>query len=112
MLLLTLAMEDKYSPTFLPILNQFAHTVWGNPQALLRQLPQGAEFIDLSEYSEVFERLFAGILTNYKILIRNEYRAALRELQTNKYRRGAYVTGQPGIGMSQITLGIILELKL
>ena len=36
-----------------------------------------------------------------KILVRDEYRTALHELETNRtYRRGAHITGQPGIGTS------------
>lgn len=101
-------MEQKIPPAHLAALNRFAHAVWDKPQALLRPLgPQGVEFIDLSEFFLAFRYLTSGILRNDRILVRDEYRAALPVLQTDSiYQNGAYVTGQPGIGESQTMLGI------
>ena len=77
-------------------LDKFAQVVWGNPQAVLRRSGD-MEFIDLKGYP-AFRQLFAGAASYDKILVREEYRIALRALETKMYYRGAYVTGQPGIG--------------
>jgi hypothetical protein len=87
-------------------LNSFASAVWGNPQAVLkRDHTIGVDYIDLTAYHDAFEFLLGSAFQHAKILVRDEYRTALHELETNNtYRRGAYVTGQPGIGKSCRTL--------
>jgi len=79
--------------------------VWGNSQAVLKQHPGGFEFIDLGAYFPAFQSFFAGKLIHDKLLVRNEYRMTLEALETNTYKAGAYVTGQPGIGESRTTFG-------
>ena len=81
-------------------LNSFASAVWGNTQAVLkRDRTTGVHYIDLTAYHDAFEFLLGSAFQHVKILVRDEYRIALHELETsNTYRRGAYVTGQPGIG--------------
>ena len=78
-------------------LSQFSRMVWGNSEAVLRRSGD-IEFIDLGGYHPAIWRLFPGIVWYDKILVREEYRIALRTLDTERYSRGAYVTGQPGIG--------------
>ena len=77
-------------------LDRFSRAVWGNPQAVLRRSGD-IEFIDLKDYP-AFRQLFGGAVSYDKILVREEYHIALRALETKMYYRGAYVTGQPGIG--------------
>jgi len=89
----------------LDALKDFAHTVWGNSQAVLRRHPEGFEFVDLGAYFPAFQSFFAGILVHDKLLVRNEYRMALKALEADRYKAGAYVTGQPGIGESRTTFG-------
>ncbi|KAN0077949.1 hypothetical protein V8E55_010006 [Tylopilus felleus] len=82
-------------------LKSFAEAAWGNAQAFLKQdHAMGVEYINLTEHHLAFEILLGpAIIDQVKILVREEYRTALHELETNnRYRRGAYVTGQPGIG--------------
>lgn len=81
-------------------LNRFAGMVWGNSQAVLKQHPEGFEFIDLSGYFKAFRAFFAGMVTHNKLLVTHEYRVALQELQGDVYQSGACVLGQPGIGES------------
>ena len=88
--------EYIYSEGECAQLKQFASAVWGDSKAVLRRSGD-IEFIDLKDYP-VFRHLFAGPLFHDKILVREEYRIALRELETRMYDRGAYVTGQSGIG--------------
>lgn len=90
----------------LDTLKNFARMVWGNSQAVLKQHPEGFEFIDLGAYFPAFRSFFAGILVHDKLLVRNEYRMALEALEANRYKAGAYVTGQPGIGESRTTFGV------
>ena len=77
-------------------LDQFSRAVWGNPKAVLRRSGD-IEFIDLGGYP-AFLGLLVGAVWYDKILVREEYRIALQTLETERYSRGAYVTGQPGIG--------------
>lgn len=86
-------------------LGRFAGIVWGNPQAVLKKHPEGFEYIDLSGYLKAFRTFFAGMVTHDKLLVTNEYRIALQELQGDAYQAGACVVGQPGIGESQTTFG-------
>ena len=84
-------------------LKSLAEAVWGNAQAFLKQdRAIGVEYIDLTGHRDAFKVLLGSAITEQaKILVREEYRTALHELETNNgYRRGAYVTGQPGIGKS------------
>lgn len=76
--------------------NLFASTVWGNPNAILEHSGD-IEFINLKPYPAL-QSLFIGTRWSDKILVREEYRIALHALETETYYRGAYVTGQPGIG--------------
>ncbi|KAF8347713.1 hypothetical protein F5887DRAFT_953802 [Amanita rubescens] len=89
-------------------LTEFSKTVWGKPGALLKSSGD-IEYIDL-EGHEVFRALFAGELNGGKILVRDEYRAALEELEKDTYRRGAYVTGQPGIGKTYFLAYLLINL--
>ena len=91
--------RDKH----LPALNQFAGMVWGNSQTVLKHHPDGFQFIDLDGFFDAFHSLFAGIVTHDKLLVRDEYLVAKQDLETAMYQRGAYVTGQPGIGKSWTT---------
>jgi hypothetical protein len=91
--------QDEY----LPALNQFAGMIWGNSQTVLKQHPDGFQFIDLGGFFDAFHSFFAGIVTHDKLFVRNEYLVAKQELETATYQRGAYVTGQPGIGTSWTT---------
>jgi hypothetical protein len=77
--------------------------VWGNSQTVLKQHPDGFQFIDLCGFFRAFHSFSAGIVTHDKLLVRNEYLVAKQALETATYRRGAYVTGQPGIGTSWTT---------
>lgn len=88
--------ESPLSTSQYTQLCEFAHTVWGNSKAVLQQSGD-INFIDLQPYP-VFQHLFAGAVSHDKILIRQEYHTALQALETKTYYRGAYVTGQPGIG--------------
>ncbi|KAF8133018.1 hypothetical protein EV363DRAFT_83965 [Boletus edulis] len=90
-------------------LYRLASTVWGNPQAVLKHDPSGFEYIDVQEYRHGLQALF-GSPTISKILVRDEYRTALQELQTDPYARGAYVTGQPGIGKTLFLVYLLVEL--
>jgi len=89
----------------LDALKDFARIVWGNSEAVLKQHPEGFEFIDLGAYFPAFQSFFAGILVCDKLLVRNEYRMASEALEANRYKTGAFVTGQPGIGESRTTFG-------
>ncbi|KAF8124980.1 hypothetical protein EV363DRAFT_1177291 [Boletus edulis] len=79
-------------------LNQFASMIWGKSQAVRRPHPAGFEYIHLEGYRFGFRALLGPAIEEEKILIRDEYRIALQTLQTDAYKRGAYVTGHPGIG--------------
>ena len=84
-------------------LKSFAEAIWGNAQAFLKHdYAMGIEYIDLAGYRDAFNVLLGpAIRGQVKILVREEYRTALRELETNEtYHYGAYITGQPGIGKS------------
>ncbi|KAF8125005.1 hypothetical protein EV363DRAFT_1353394, partial [Boletus edulis] len=81
----------------------------GNPQAVLKYDPSGFECIDVEEYQLGLQTLF-GSSTISKVLVRDEYRTALQELQTDTYVRGAYVTGQPGIGKTLFLVYLLVEL--
>ena len=87
-------------------LSHFSRAVWGNSQAVLkRHSPQeNIEFIDIGDYFLAFAIFSSGLVKPHKILVREEYRTAIEELQTESYKNGAYVTGQSGIGKSQIML--------
>lgn len=87
-------------------LTEFSKTVWGKPGALLK-CSGNIKYIDLNGH-KAFQALFAGEVDD-KILVRDEYHAALEELQKDTYRRGAYVTGQPGIGKSMLC--VLLDLN-
>jgi len=90
---------------YLPVLNQFARGVWGNPGAVLKQHPGGFQFIDLGPYFKAFQSFFAGVRLKDKLLVRNEYRIALQGLEEYIFEGGAFVVGQPGIGESWTTFG-------
>lgn len=89
--------EPPFSDEKCAELCRFARAVWGSPNAVLRRSGD-INFIDLRPYSSAFQRLFAGALSHDRILVRQEYLTALQALATETYYRGAYVTGQPGIG--------------
>jgi hypothetical protein len=93
-------MTSQDKDKLLHDLNQFASTVWGNPHAVLKYHPGGFEFIDLGGSLDAFQALFGNMLIHDKLLVRHEYRVAYHALQTDVYRGGAYVSGQPGIGTS------------
>lgn len=98
------------------VFDQFIRSVWGKPQALLQRLsstdPESSDvwFIDLGPYFGAFKVLSAGILRHQRILVRDEYHMALKELQTATYQNGAYVVGHPGIGKSYMSSGVIQTL--
>ena len=77
--------------------------VWGNPQTVLKHHPGGFQFIDLGQFFDAFHSFFAGMVIHDKLLVRDEYVVAKQNLETATYRRGAYVTGQTGIGQSLMT---------
>ncbi|KAN0073583.1 hypothetical protein V8E55_012190 [Tylopilus felleus] len=82
-------------------LKSFAEAAWGNAQDFLKQdHAMGVEYINLTEHHLAFEILLGwAVRDQVKILVREEYRTALHELETNNtYHYGAYITGQPGIG--------------
>jgi hypothetical protein len=81
-------------------LNQFASMVWGHSHTVLKHHPGGFEFIDFGGSLDAFQDLFGNISVHDKLLVRHEYRVTYQALQTDVYRRGAYVSGQPGIGTS------------
>ena len=84
------------------LLNQFSSVAWGHPEVFLKKAtsPEAGviEFIDLGEYFTAVRLLFAGVLDQPTMLVRDEYHIALDTLQGAQYRRGAFVIGQPGIG--------------
>ncbi|KAF8124736.1 hypothetical protein EV363DRAFT_1271018 [Boletus edulis] len=43
------------------------------------------------------------------MLVRKEYFTALQALNTNRYRRGAYITGQPGIGKTLFLIYLLVK---
>ncbi|KAI9572496.1 hypothetical protein HD554DRAFT_1546856 [Boletus coccyginus] len=86
--------QDRYRP----LLTRFAREVWGNPGAVLQQHLGGFQFIDLGAYFDAFQSFFAGVQLRDKLLVREEYRIALKALEEDTYKGGAYVVGQPGIG--------------
>ncbi|KAF8120576.1 hypothetical protein EV363DRAFT_87913 [Boletus edulis] len=90
-------------------LNQFARMVWDTPEDISKSHPQGFEYIDLRGCLAGFEDIFGGTIEE-KILVRDEYRIAAQELQTARYHRGAYVTGQPGIGKSLFLVYLLVQL--
>lgn len=99
-------MAEYVSKHRIANLNVFASTVWGNAEAVLKQgNPIGVDYVDITQYMDAFEFLLGPAIPYYrKILIREEYRIALHALETKlAYRQAAYVTGQPGIGKSQVT---------
>jgi hypothetical protein len=81
-------------------LQEFTQVVWGNSNHVLLTHPDlNVEYINLGMYFKAFQRLFpTAVVFHDKILVRQEYRDALQALKGHKYQRGAYVTGQPGIG--------------
>ncbi|KAF8554858.1 hypothetical protein OG21DRAFT_1010570 [Imleria badia] len=86
--------------------------VWGNAQAFLKQdLTTGVEYIDLTGHRYAFQVLLGpAVKDQAKILVREEYRTALHELETNHtYRHGAYITGQPGIGKTLFLAYILVK---
>ncbi|KAF8132280.1 hypothetical protein EV363DRAFT_1295804 [Boletus edulis] len=83
--------------------------VWDKPQAISKAHPQGFEFICLKGYLKGFQALF-GAAVEENILVRDEYRIAIQDLQKHEYRRGAYVTGQPGIGKSLFLVYLLVQL--
>ena len=90
-------------------LNQFTSMVWGNAQAALKPTDSpGVEYIDLAGYLDGLRWLFGRAIEHDKILVRAEYRSAFQELQTTYYSRGAFVTGQPGIGKRRTTLARVV----
>ncbi|KAI9568825.1 hypothetical protein HD554DRAFT_2171964 [Boletus coccyginus] len=93
---------------YLPVLNQFACKVWGNPGAVLKQHPGGFQFIDLGPYFDAFRSLFAGVALPDKLLVRDEYRIALQALEEDRYKQGAYVVGQPGIGKTLFLVYVLV----
>ncbi|KAF8435631.1 hypothetical protein L210DRAFT_3550214 [Boletus edulis BED1] len=90
-------------------LSRFAHMVWVKPQAISKRHSEGFEYIDLKGCLTGFKALFGGAVVE-KILVRDEYRIAAQELQTDRYHRGAYVTGQPGIGKSLFLVYLLVHL--
>ncbi|KAF8124886.1 hypothetical protein EV363DRAFT_1402856 [Boletus edulis] len=92
-------------------LSRFAHMVWCTPQAISKRHsdPGGFEYIDLGGCLVGFQVLFGGAVEE-KLLVRDEYRIAAQELQTDRYHRGAYVTGQPGIGKSLFLVYLLVQL--
>ena len=108
-------MAEYVSKHRIANLNVFASTVWGNAEAVLKQgNPIGVDYVDITQYMDAFEFLLGPAIPYYrKILIREEYRIALDALETKlAYRQAAYVTGQPGIGKSQVTFLEALESSL
>ena len=81
-------------------LQEFTNAVWGRSDHVLFTDPDlNAEYINLGRYFRAFQRLFpTAVIYHDKILVRQEYRDALQALKGPRYHRGAYVTGQPGIG--------------
>ncbi|KAI9568071.1 hypothetical protein HD554DRAFT_2172794 [Boletus coccyginus] len=63
--------------------------VWGNSQAVLKQHPK-------------------GIVVHDKLLVRDEYRIASQKLESNAYKAGAYITGQPGIGETHFLVYLLI----
>ncbi|KAF8548541.1 hypothetical protein OG21DRAFT_1500960 [Imleria badia] len=95
-------------------LKSFSEAVWGNAQAFLKQdHAMGVEYIDLTGYRHAFKVLLGpAVRDQVKILVREEYRTALHELETNDtYHYGAYITGQPGIGKT-LFLAYVLVARL
>ncbi|KAF8431481.1 hypothetical protein L210DRAFT_1058369 [Boletus edulis BED1] len=90
-------------------LNCFPRMVWNKPQAISELHSQGFEFIYLKGYLKGFQALFGGAVEE-KILVRDEYRIAIQESQKDEYYRGAYVTGQPGIGKSLFLVYLLAQL--
>ncbi|KAF8441700.1 hypothetical protein L210DRAFT_3644942 [Boletus edulis BED1] len=92
-------------------LNRFTSIIWHNgTQAVLRRHdPERFEYIDLEGYLDSFQFIFGPTIVA-KILVRDEYRTALQDLQTDAYDRGAYVTGQPGIGKTNLLVYLLVEL--
>ncbi|KAF8557321.1 hypothetical protein OG21DRAFT_349393 [Imleria badia] len=89
-------------------LKSFASSVWGNAQE--QDHTTGVEYIDLTSYIDAFELLFGSAVKGAKILVREEYRIALHELETNDtYCHGAYITGQPGIGKTLFLAYILVK---
>ena len=82
-------------------LQEFTGAVWDRSDHVLLMHPSlNVEYINLDRYLGAFQRLFPNaVIFHDKILIRQEYRDALEALKgRSEYLRGAYVTGQPGIG--------------
>ena len=101
--LLSCTMTEFVSERIRDDLNSFATAVWGNAQAVLkRDHTIGVEYIDLTRHVDAFKFFLGSAVRDHvKILVRDEYRAALHALETNDtYCNGACVTGQPGIGTS------------
>ena len=90
-------LESLLAKDDLDQLGLFAKSVWGNPNTVLKKFGD-IQFIDLEGYHPVFQQLFPGALSYDKILVREEYHLALKQLEGERYLRGAYVTGQPGTG--------------
>ncbi|KAF8442817.1 hypothetical protein L210DRAFT_3629467 [Boletus edulis BED1] len=90
-------------------LSWFADMVRDTPQAISKCHPEGFEFIDLGGCLAGFQALFGGTVEE-QILVRDEYRIAAQKLQTDRYDRGAYVTGQPGIGKSLFLVYLLVRL--
>ncbi|KAF8133329.1 hypothetical protein EV363DRAFT_1397562 [Boletus edulis] len=91
-------------------LKTFAKTVWGRPGAISKHHDaEGFEYIDLGRWLGAFQTIF-GAAIEENILVRDEYRTAVQELQTDRYSRGAYVTGQSGTGKTLFLVYLLVRL--
>ncbi|KAF8346418.1 hypothetical protein F5887DRAFT_1182764 [Amanita rubescens] len=101
---------EPTSEDFYGQLHEFTHAVWGRSNHVLFTDPDlNIEYIKLGRYLEAFQRLFpTAVVYSDKIFVRQEYRDALQALKGPRYHRGAYVTGQPGIGKTLFLIYVLV----
>ena len=96
------------------LVSEISRQAWGHPELFFKQqtFPDvgNIEYVDLGKYLSSI-RLCIGEVNLGHVIVRDEYRIALEALQQPLYARGAYVTGQPGIGKYRTMCGVSFSLS-
>ena len=108
------SMPSDFGNEEYDLLSKISRHAWGHPELFLKNgtFPDigDIEYVDLSKYLPAVDICSSGPELSL-VLVRDEYRLALQALQRPTYARGAYVTGQPGIGKYRIMPGLSLGLN-
>ena len=96
------------------LLSEFSRQAWGHPELFLKNgtVPDvgDIEYVDLGKFLPSIRKCIGGTTLGH-VMVRDEYRVALEALQQPPYARGAYVTGQPGIGKYRTMCGVSFSLS-